>query len=380
MNTCRREQKMINQRQLNFTVPSHEERRWSVSPENPEFPLNRFIGNKEAVRRLSRAVFSALGEENRCCADYSFAICGPASTGKTYLAKLFAESVGIPFVTIEPQSVRRVQDIFDEVCRVCEEYDESLRIVPNGDGGYILPPMVVFIDEVHNLRKGVVQGLLKATEPNDRSMVTEEGFMVNTENVCWMIATTDRGDLFDAFDTRFQKVNLRLYTKREMARIIKMNNPDWENEVCLLVAKYNSHVPREALAFARDMRVEYEMNGDISWKQAAKIVAKDHGIDRWGMTENRVEVLKALGQRAIASTQLQYVVHVKEDELRKFVMPPLLARTPGQEPLVTVSTRGYAITLEGISELEKRGLPHRGLDAMPKQIREMYDSPVAEGE
>jgi Holliday junction resolvasome RuvABC ATP-dependent DNA helicase subunit len=371
---------VINQRQLNHPVLSREERRWAVSADNPDFPLNRFIGNREAVRRLSRAVFSALGEENRCCADYSFAICGPASTGKTYLAKLFAESVGVPFVTIEPQSVRRVQDIFDEICRVCGEYSEHLRIVPNGDGGYILPPMVVFIDEVHNLRKGVVQGLLKATEPNDRSMVTEDGLMVNTENVCWMIATTDRGDLFDAFDTRFQKVNLRLYTKREMARIIKMNNPDWEDEVCLLVAKYNSHVPREALAFARDMRVEHEMNGDVSWKETAKIVAKDHGIDRWGMTESRVEVLKALGQRAISAAQLQYVVHVKEDELRKFVMPPLLARTPGQEPLVTVSTRGYTITLGGISELEKRGLPHRGLDAMPRQIREMYASPVAEGE
>ncbi len=370
----------INQRQLRFLVPSREERRWAVSPDNPDNPLNRFIGNREAVRRLGRAVFSALGEENRCCADYSFAICGPASTGKTYLAKLFAESVGIPFVTIEPQSVRRVQDIFDEVCRVCEEYNEAIRIVPNGDGGYFLPPMVVFIDEVHNLRKGVVQGLLKATEPNDRSMVTEDGLMVNTENVCWMIATTDRGDLFDAFDTRFQKVNLRLYTKREMARIIKMNNPDWDDEVCLLVAKYNSHVPREALAFARDMRVEHEMNEGVSWKEAAKIVAKDHGIDRWGMTNSRVEVLKALGKRAIAATQLQYVVHVKEDELRKFVMPPLLARTPRPEPLVTVSTRGYTITLEGISELEKRGLPHRGLDAMPRQIREMYESPVAEGE
>jgi Holliday junction resolvasome RuvABC ATP-dependent DNA helicase subunit len=192
-----------------------------------------------------------------------------------------------------------------------------------------------------------------------------------------MIATTDRGDLFDAFDTRFQKVNLRLYTKQEMARIIKMNNPDWDEEVCLLVAKYNSHVPREALAFARDMRVEHEMNGQVSWDQAAAIVAKDHGIDRWGMTESRVEVLKALGQRAVSAPQLQYVVHVKEDELKKFVMPPLLARTPDAEPLVTVSTRGYTITLEGLAELGKRGLPNRGLDAMPKQVRQIYEAPAA---
>lgn len=363
----------IFQNQMNFPVLSREDRRKAVDPDNRDFPLNRFIGNKEAKRRLGRAVFSALGKENRCCSDYSFALCGPASTGKTYLAKLFAESLEIPFVSIEPQSVRRVHDIFAEIEKACREHHEDIALVQNEDGGYILPPMVVFIDEVHNLRKSVVQGLLKATEPNDRTMVTEEGLQVCTSNVCWVIATTDRGDLFDAFDTRFQKVNLRLYTKREMARIIKMNNPDWDDATCLLVAKYNSHVPREALAFARDMRVEHEMSGDVSWEQAAAAVAKDHGIDKWGMTEARVEVLKALGQRPISSTQLQYVVHVKEEELRKFVMPPLLARTPGSDPLVTVSTKGYTITLEGLAELGKRGLPHRGLDAMPKQVRQMYD-------
>jgi len=367
----------IMQRQMIFPVLSAEERRRAVDPKNPEFELNKFIGNKKARRRLSRAVFSALGKTNRCCADYSFALCGPASTGKTHLAKLFAASLGIPFVSIEPQSVRRVHDILLAIEKACREHHEDIALVQNEDGRYILPPMVVFIDEVHNLKKSVVQGLLKATEPNDRSMVTEEGFEVATNNVCWMIATTDRGDLFDAFDTRFQKVNLRLYTKREMARIIKVNNPDWDDEVCSLVAKYNSQVPREALAFARDMRVEHEMSGGESWEKTAAAVAEDHGIDRWGMTEARVEVLKALGQKPISSAQLQYVVHVKEDELKKFVMPPLLARVPGSEPLVTVSTRGYAITLEGLAELGKRGLPNRGLDAMPKQVRQMYETPAA---
>lgn len=367
----------IKQRQMIFEVPSDSDRRWAVDADNPSFELNKFIGNEEARRRLGRAVFSALGKTNRSCSDYSFAICGPASTGKTHLAKLFAASLDLPFVSIEPQSVRRVHDIFAEVERVCRDHHEDIAIVQNSDGGYILPPMVVFIDEVHNLRKSVVQGLLKATEPNDRSMVTEEGHKVSTTNVCWIIATTDRGDLFDAFDTRFQKVNLRLYSKAEMAQIIKLNNPDWDDETCLLVAKYNSHVPREALAFARDMRVEHEMSGGVSWEEAASTVAKDHGIDSWGMTDARVEVLKALGQRPISATQLQYVVHVKEEELKKFVMPPLLARTPDSEPLVTVSTRGYTITLEGLAELGKRNLPNRGLDAMPKQVRQIYEVEAA---
>ena len=360
----------MHQKVLMFDVEDLETRRWFVSPTNPDFKLNHFVGNNEAVRRLSRAVFSALGKPDRCCADYSFALCGPASTGKTYLAKLFSDVLSLPFVSIEPQSVKRVHDIIE---KKCVEFDSRISLVEYEGGVYTLPPMIVFIDEVHNLKKSVVQGLLKATEPNDRVMVTEEGVEVHTNKVCWMIATTDRGDLFDAFDTRFQKVNLRLYSKEEMAQIIKMNNPDWSMDVCLLVAKYNTSVPREALAFARDMRVEYEMNDCASWEKVGAIVAKDHGIDEYGMTLARAEILKALGQSPVSSAQLPFVVHVKEDELRKFIMPPLMCRTPDQEPMVTVSSRGYTITKAGLDELDKRKIPNRGLDAMPEQVRQIFD-------
>lgn len=362
---------MHNQQQeLLFDPISVERRRWLVSPDNSQYELNKFIGNKEAVKRISRAVFSALGKNNRDCSDYSFALCGPASTGKTYMAKLFAKAVKIPFVSIEPQSIESVQDIFAEIEKVCAE---EVSLVEYPGGLYFLPPMIVFIDEVHNLKNSVVQGLLKATEPNDRVMVTEKGYEVRTDKVCWMIATTDRGDLFDAFDTRFQKVNLQLYSMKEMAQIVKMNNPDFDEDTCLLVAKYNSQVPREALAFARDMRVEKEMSGCDSWEDVAKAVAKDHGIDEHGMTLSRFEIIRSLGQGPVSAAQMPFVVHVKPEELRKFILPPLMGRTPDRDPLVTVSARGYTITKAGLEELDKRSIPNRGLDAMPEQVRRIFE-------
>jgi len=363
---------MHEQQELFFEAISVENRRWLVSPDNAKYKLNKFIGNKEAVKRISRAVFSALGKENRDCSEYSFALCGPASTGKTYMAKLFAEALKIPFVSIEPQSIESVQDIFAEIERVCAE-DGRVSLVEYPGGRYLLPPMIVFIDEVHNLKNSVVQGLLKATEPNDRVMVTEKGYEVRTDKVCWMIATTDRGDLFDAFDTRFQKVNLQLYSMKEMAQIVKMNNPDFDEDACLLVAKYNSQVPREALAFARDMRVEKEMSGCDSWEDVAKAVAKDHGIDEHGMTLSRVGILRSLGQGPVSAAQMPFIVHVKPEELRKFILPPLMGRTPDRDPLVTVSARGYTITKAGLEELDKRSIPNRGLDAMPEQVRRIFE-------
>lgn len=367
---------MKKQKRCMFNVQSVEERRWLIS--SGLIALEKFIGNEEAIRRMSRAVFCSYGNEDHNCSDYSFALCGPPSTGKTYLAKLFAKSVQLPFVVIEPQMVKKVQDIFDEIDKVCSEYESDnikkgeLSLFDEGNNTFCPPPMIVFIDEVHNLKSNVVQGLLKATEPNDRLMITENGYTVKTNNICWMIATTDRGDLFDAFDTRFQKISLRLYSKKEMAQIIKANNPDWDDDVCLIVANYNSQVPREALAFAKDMRIEREIN-PLDWKEIAQSVAADHGIDSFGMTYVRVNVLKALGQAPISASQLPFVAHVKEEELRKYIMPPLLSRTPDQpDPLVTVCSKGYAITPAGLKELDKRKIPNKGFDAIPESVRNIF--------
>lgn len=358
------------QRQYKFPVADSDSRKWFVSEQNPDCVLNKFIGNEKVVSRIRRAAFNALGKESRSCAEYSFAIFGPPSTGKTYLAKLFADLLDIPFVVIEPQSVNKSQDIFDIV--EFQLRNTEVKLQPFSENVYRFPPMIIFIDEVHNLKNNVVQGLLKATEPNDRLLITEEGIEVKTDQVCWMIATTDRGDLFDAFDTRFQKLELSLYSKKQMSRIIQMNNPDWDSEICDLVAKYNSYVPREAIAFAKDMRTEKEMNGG-DWSDVVKRVARDHDIDEHGMTTKRVEILKALGQSPISSSQMCYVVHVKEDELKKFIMPPLLARTTDQPvPLVTMSSKGYSITPAGLQELDKRHIKNRGLSAMPAQTRDIF--------
>lgn len=361
------------QKYMKFKIPDLEARR-----NYAKFcKLNSFIGNKEAVRRLSRAVFSALGNDGHNCSDYSFALFGPPSTGKTHLAKLFAKSVNIPFVVIEPQTVKKVEDIFFEVKKSIQNHYEGygfdFELFDFGGNTFEPPPCIVFIDEVHNLKHNIVQGLLKATEPNDRFMLTEEGNSVRTNNICWMIATTDRGDLFDAFDTRFQKVSLKLYSKKEMAQIVKLSNPDWDLNLCNLVAGYNSQVPREALAFARDMRVEFEMNPN-DWEMVAHSVAKDHDIDEFGMTLVRVNVLKTLGRQPMSASQLPYVAHVKEEELRKYIMPPLLCRTEDQPvPLVTVSSKGYTITPAGLRELDIRGIPNRGLEAIPESIRDVFE-------
>ena len=279
---------------LEGQAPSLDERRWAVDPANPECPFSRFIGNEQAIRRLSRSAFSALGLQNHLCGENSWALLGPESTGKATLAKLYAEVVGLPFLETHPRFIKTTNELLVRIAEVCEQtvipvsFDgsspptdyTSLELVPYGRSNHFyLPPMIVFIDEVHSLSRNVVQGLLEATGAKDSEMVTEGGWTVNAHNVCWMIATTDRDRLCDEFDTRFNKIHLEPFSSDEIAQIVQLDNPDWNDDLCQLVATYAGRVPREALEFASEMKLEKEMNTG-NWKEVAWRVALDHGIDR----------------------------------------------------------------------------------------------------
>ena len=318
-------------------------------------PFARFVGNTNAIEKFKTAAFTALGRYNHCMNELALAIFGPSSAGKTTIVKIYAEMVQLPLVEISPKSVKTLEDVFKLINNILTSEGIPLAEV-DAKNHYSLPPCVIFFDEVHALVDSVIQGLLKATEYNDGILVTENGKVINTKNVTWVIATTDEGKLFDAFRTRFTTVQLKLLNKAEIAQIVHIANPDLPQQVCESVAHFNSRIPRQALSFARYMRLVKNQNSQLSWDEIAKKVAKNEEIDEFGMKAQHLKILTALGQGPIAKTRIALQAGAKEEETEKYVLPWLLTETDDQPALIEVTTKGYSLTLAGRKELERRGI------------------------
>lgn len=333
--------------------PTDAEKRVRISRDNRLSPFSKFIGNERAVRKLQAAAYAALGDPMHMMRDLAFAIYGPASAGKTTLARIYADTVELPFVEISPKQVKKLDDVFRLINAVLVEHEMPLVGFRNK---FRLPPCVVFFDEVHALSDNIVQGLLKATEYNDCVMATESGRILNTKCATWMMATTDEGRLFDAFRTRFSPVHLNYLTKSEISKIVKLAHPQLDDDVCRLVSHYNGRIPRKALEFARYMTMVRAMDQSMSWADVARQVAEDEGIDQFGMHELSLKVLKALADGAVAARRIPAIIGRKSEEVERNIMPVLMCATEDQPSLVTTSNKGYILTDSGKEELRKRGI------------------------
>jgi Holliday junction resolvasome RuvABC ATP-dependent DNA helicase subunit len=348
-----------------FPPMAHDEIERRLDPADPESPFHGYIGNTAAIQQIGDFLYHgfrspAIADDrptgdysNHCLGPQSLAFIGPPSAGKTELARRLGRAIQLPMVECD-RNIKNPDDLFAAMQAEASRYyipfrprNERERILQ-----YLAPPMIVFFDEAHGIRG---DWLLKPTEPNDAVLITQKA-TVDVRQILWIFATTHRGKLSKAFDSRAIKIMLESHSRKDVGQIVRMKYPTFSPQVCFKIAGYARCIPREALAFANQVQMAAERNRSKDIAKMAELVAVRIGVDEEGFTRQHMAVLTALYKegKPVAEKRLADHVRVAEEDLQEYIMPPLTLHGPDSLPLVRVSSRGYEITEEGTAALLAR--------------------------
>lgn len=344
-------------------------------------PLNDIIvsrANEGNMRTLQRFAFTIYKRFNRCARGCNFGIYCPPGQGKTFIVKRFAETIGIPFIFVQSPILDSPYMLFELICDAFTKMGTPIVPHKTKESDYALPPCIVFFDEAHMLKDSLMKGsLLNAMEPDDGYMVVKypgtkgDVQRIDCYNVCWIAATTERGDLFDAFEGRLTTpIEWMPATEAELPFIVKagLDSKFKKGEisiappfdVCKLISEYQK-VPRLAIhGFGVKVIQQKDFDPTCSWEDACKLVAKDIGLNEFGFTVKQMDILRALAKRPIAEGRLAGVARCRLAQVKQFELPALSQYTDGGPYVVSVSGRGICLTRAGLKLLEKMNIAHGG--------------------
>lgn len=211
-----------------------------------------FVGNRQAIDRIVPWIMVAKRSLPARLSE-NIALTGHASTGKTELSRRIARALDLPFLQTTGGALGSLDELLGRMRQKAEE--DGLPLPEIGrEGGlpvYRFPPMVVFIDEAHEISRRVQDELLTLLEPDDRRG-TGTQFVADATDITFVLATTEWGRLIPALHTRLQRVPLQSYSQDEVAQIVQNRYP-FEWEVCLRLATAGRCLPRVALQRAQEL-------------------------------------------------------------------------------------------------------------------------------
>lgn len=307
----------------------------------------QIVGQEEAKRQIRRLLEEAKGLSPVRLSE-TIMFTGPASTGKTLFSKTIAESLKLPYIETTGTSLRTVEQLFEQIESALGFEDSSYEEIGHS-GGLPLrkyPPLVIFIDECHQLRRPVQDALLTMTEPSERRAILRE-FVADMSNATFLFATTDIGLIVKPLRTRAREINLRPYEIEEIAEIISRIYRGWSLEVRNIIAMAGRLTPRIAKERAKDLDriLKQDYNSQKpSENVVVEIMEKEWGQDRLGMTnrDKRYLTIVENAQGPIGVDNIAQQLDIEVSEVENVIEPYMI-----RLGLIRKTQTGRELTEEG---------------------------------
>ena len=321
-------------------------------PENHDLLDVKIVGQEEAKKQVRRLLKEAKELSPGCLTD-SIIFTGPASTGKTLFSKTIAESLKLPYVETNGTSLQSAEQLYDQIDRMLEFEDLAYEDAGNFAGLPLrkYPPLVIFIDECHQLKRSVQDALLTMTEPTEKRAILPS-FAADMSDATFLFATTDIGRMSKPLKTRAREINLQPYEPDEIAEILGRLHKGWAFGVRKLLSFAGRLTPRIAKERAKDLDriLKQDFEGQKPNENLVlKIMDEEWGQDRNGMTERDRRYLKVVADAkgSIGGENIAQQLGVEISEVENDVEPFLLRlRLLGKGP------SGRELTEEGKDFLE----------------------------
>lgn len=312
----------------------------NLRPQN----LNEFLGQKEIRENLS--VFIKAAKERGEALDHLF-LMGPPGLGKTTLAHIAANELGVDFKVTSAPALEKPKDLA-------------------GILSTVTPRTVFFIDEIHRLKPAIEEMLYVAMEDFELDWVIGSGAQARTVRIpiphfTLVGATTKAGTVSAPLISRFGIIErFQFYTDEELSTIIKRSakllGVGVNNDASLQMAKCCRGTPRVANRVLRRMRDFAQSKGmDTIDLQTVTEGLTRLGIDSLGLEKIDRDILKSIitnfGGGPVGAETLAISIGENIDTLEDYYEPYLI-----QQGLIQRTPRGRMATDKAYLHLGLKGI------------------------
>lgn len=311
----------------------------SLRPTN----FNEYIGQERLKSNLKLAIDAVKKRNDGATLDHVL-LYGPPGLGKTTMANVIAHELGASLRITSGPAIERAGDLAS-----------ILTNLKDGD--------VLFIDEIHRLRRAVEEVLYSAMEDYKLDIVIGKGpaarsVRLDLPKFTVIGATTRTGSLAGPLRDRFGIIHrLEYYKENEIEQIIDRTagilNTKIDEDATKLLATRSRLTPRIANRILKRVRDYADVNGDgIIDVETAKKSLDLMEIDYLGLDpadRNMMELMiENYGDRPVGLTTIAALTGDEAATIEDYYEPYLL-----QLGLLARTPRGRLVTEKGREHLSK---------------------------